>query len=79
MLVGISSLIQGLPPIVLRPEDSVYINGEFLHRIHLTIVIPTEHIDISCELAAAVALSWLLHLLHLLPKVSVNVIPMTVD
>ena len=38
---------------------------------------PTEHIDVSCKLAAAVAVSMLVHLLHLLPKVFVDVIPMT--
>ena len=40
-------------------------------------VNPTEHIDMSCELAAAVVVSWLIHFLHLLPLVSINVIPMT--
>ena len=41
-------------------------------------VPPTEHIDVPRELAAAVELSWLMHLLHLFPLVSLDVIPKTV-
>lgn len=56
----------------------VCINGKFLHGVTGTILVPpTEHIDVSCELAAAVVDSWLVHLLHLFPLLSVGVIPMT--
>ena len=41
------------------------------------IVQPTENIDVSCELAAAVDVSWMMHLLRLSPYVSVDVISMT--
>ena len=67
-------------PLSLDLKIWVRVNAEFLHPIHLLemTVNPTEHVDVSCELAAAVDKSWLIHLLHLLPLVSVNVIPMTV-
>ena len=59
----------------------VFINGEFLYRIKNPSLIgrPTEYIDVSCELAAAVVPPWFVHLLQLLPLVSVDVIPMTVS
>ena len=40
-------------------------------------VQPTEHIDMSCELAAAMVHPRMVHFLHILPQVSIDVISMT--
>ena len=61
-------------------QIGVCINGKFLNRLNfITIIIdPTEHIDVFSEMTAAVITPCMVHILHLLPYVSIDVISMTV-